>query len=118
YKKRWLIELFFKWIKGHLNSLKFFNHKPEAVWNQMYISMIAYALCELIRMETNSKLTNWEILKRLRLSLLLPWDLFEAELHRRPTRTSEGRKKKARRGRPRKHPIKRKPIHIIHNPVE
>ncbi len=118
YKKRWLIELFFKWIKGHLNTVKFFNHKPKAVWNQIYISMIAYALCELIRMATNTKLTNWEILKRLRLSWLLQWDKFCDELNREPTRTSKGRKKKAKRGRPRKYEKKLKAVHIIHNPVE
>lgn len=34
--------------------------------------MNAYALCELIRMATTTKLFNWEILKKLRLSWLLP----------------------------------------------
>lgn len=118
YKKRWLIELFFKWIKGHLNTVKFFNHKPEAVWNQIYISMIAYALCELIRMATNTKLSNWEVLKRLRLSWLLPWDKFDDELNRKPKRTSKGREKKAKRGRPRKHEKKLKAVQIVYNPTK
>lgn len=118
YKKRWLIELFFKWIKGHLNTVKFFNHKPKAVWNQIYISMIAYALCELVRMATKTKLSNWEILKRLRLSWLLPWNTFCEELNRKPTRTSSGRKKKAKRGRPRIHEKKLKAVQVIFNPTK
>jgi len=118
YKKRWLIELFFKWMKGHLHLVKFFNFKPEAVWNQIYISMIAYALCELIRMSTSTKLSNWEILKRLRLSWDLPWNKFYDELNREPTRTSKGRQTKAKRGRPRKHEKKRKAVKIIHNLVK
>ncbi|WP_429746027.1 transposase [Bacillus salipaludis] len=28
YKNRWLIELFFKWIKGHLKLTKIWSTKP------------------------------------------------------------------------------------------
>ncbi|KAF0821177.1 Mobile element protein, partial [Cytobacillus firmus] len=30
YKSRWAIELFFKWIKQHLNIKKFYGYSPPA----------------------------------------------------------------------------------------
>lgn len=113
YRHRWLIELFFKWIKGHLNVIKFHNHKPQAVWNQIYISMIAYALCELIKIETKTEKPVWEVLKKLRHWWFKPWDAFVERINKLPQRTSEGRRKKKKRGRPRIHPKKLKAVQII-----
>jgi IS4 transposase len=31
YKNRWLIELFFKWIKGHLKLTKIWRTKPQGI---------------------------------------------------------------------------------------
>lgn len=44
YRQRWKVELFFKWIKQHLKLVKFYSHKKEAVWNQLWLAMIAYGL--------------------------------------------------------------------------
>ncbi|WP_189021116.1 IS4 family transposase, partial [Paenibacillus marchantiophytorum] len=46
YRHRWKIEMLFKWMKQHVNLKKLYNNKPRAVWNQIYLSLIAYALCE------------------------------------------------------------------------
>lgn len=113
YRYRWKIELFFKWIKQHLRVVKLYNHKPEAVWSQIYIAMIAYGLCELIRMETGTKRTIWEVLKLLRIYWHDRWEQFIASLCRSPSRTSRGRKKKAKLGRPRKHPKKLKAVQFV-----
>jgi len=113
YRYRWKIELFFKWMKQHLKVVKLYNHKPEAVWNQIYIAMIAYGLCELIRIETQTEKSNWDILKLLRIYWHDVWDCFLNALHRRACRSSKGRKKKAKKGRPRKHPKKLKAVQIV-----
>lgn len=113
YKLRWKIELFFKWIKQHLKVIKWHNTKPEAVWNQIYIIMIAYALCEWMKILTNTSKETWELLKLLRHYWFTNWDEFLNGLFRPPTRHSKGRKKKGKPGRPRKHPKVYKAVKII-----
>ena len=113
YRYRWKIELFFKWMKQHLKVVNLHNHKPEAVWNQIYLAMIAYGLSELIRIETQTGKSNWDIVKLLRIYWHDTWERFLSALHRKPSRTSKGRQKKAKRGRPRKHPKKLKAVQFI-----
>lgn len=115
YKRRWFIELFFKWIKQNLNSVKFYSFKPQAVWNQICISMIAYGLVELIKIETGSTKTNKQILKKLRHNWHHKWTAFLEALNRTPSRSSKGRRKKGKPGRPRKHPKKIKAKKLIIN---
>lgn len=113
YRYRWKIELFFKWIKQHLNIVKLHNHKPEAVWNQIYIAMMAYGLCELIKIQTRTKRTTWEVLKTMKIYWFDTWEQFLNALFRKPSRSSKGRKKKGKPGRPRKHPKKCKPVKMM-----
>jgi hypothetical protein len=42
YRKRWRIELFFKWIKQHLHIKAFFGVTPNAVKTQLWIAVIVY----------------------------------------------------------------------------
>ena len=44
YRKRWRIELFFKWIKQHLHITAFFGTTPNAVQSQLWIAVIVYVL--------------------------------------------------------------------------
>lgn len=44
YRRRWRIELFFKWIKQHLHIKAFFGVTPNAVKTQVWIAVIAYVL--------------------------------------------------------------------------
>jgi IS4 transposase len=44
YRKRWQIELFFKWIKQHLHVKAFFGTTPNAVQTQLWIAVVAYML--------------------------------------------------------------------------
>lgn len=113
YRLRWRIELFFKWMKQHLQVKKWFNHKPEAVWNQLYIILIAYALCEWVKILTDTTKTRWQVLKSLRLYWFQTWESLMDTLKRKPARTSKGRVKKGKPGRPRKHPKKYKAVKII-----
>ncbi|SUV00091.1 transposase IS4 family protein [Cytobacillus firmus] len=44
YKSRWAIELFFKWIKQHLNIKKFYGQSDWSIQNQVFIALIVFCL--------------------------------------------------------------------------
>lgn len=44
YRKRWQIELFFKWVKQHLHIKAFFGTTPNAVKTQLWVAVIVYVL--------------------------------------------------------------------------
>src|SRR5699024_5286157 len=54
HKSRWAIELFFKWMKQHLSTTKFYGHSDQAVYNQAYLAMIVYCLHVLAQLNTES----------------------------------------------------------------
>ena len=49
YKRRWLIETFFKMIKQNLQIKTFLGTSPNACKSQIFIALIGYLLLELIR---------------------------------------------------------------------
>src|SRR5690606_5869145 len=65
YKSRWAIELFFKWMKQHLNIKKFYCRSEQAVHNQVYIAMIVYCLNVLAQLNTKSKRSYLQISRYL-----------------------------------------------------
>lgn len=98
YRNRWQIELFFKWVKQHIRLVKPHGYSVEAMWNQMYIALIAYALCLLIKLQLQCKQSVWKLLQLMCIYADRSWDRFIAALTRAPTRTSKGRpKRKGRR---------------------
>jgi len=44
YKNRWLVELFFKWIKQNLKVKCFWGHTPNVVETQLYCAIIGKEL--------------------------------------------------------------------------
>ena len=44
YKARWQIEIFFRWIKQHLNIPTLFGTTENAVYGQLYSALIVYVL--------------------------------------------------------------------------
>jgi hypothetical protein len=48
YRLRWQIELFFRWIKGHLRIKHFFGNSPNAVKTQIWIAVTTYLLVAII----------------------------------------------------------------------
>jgi hypothetical protein len=94
YRHRWLIELYFKWMKQHLRLVKLFSYRPQAVWNQMFMALIGYLLVlKLQRSIDAPKKTAWEILRTLSAHLTKTWASFIAEVKRKPTRKSKGRQR-------------------------
>jgi hypothetical protein len=49
YRRRWQIELFFKWIKQHLRLRAFFGRTPNAVRAQIWTAICAYLLTAIAR---------------------------------------------------------------------
>lgn len=93
YKYRWLIELFFKWIKQHLRFVKVFSYSPQGIWNQLYLVLISFALCTLVRLQTAPTKTTWDILKMIRIYAYQPWTAMRKALARKPSHTSKGRQR-------------------------
>lgn len=69
YKKRWGVELLFKWLKGHLNIRRVAMKNKNAVRIQLITAAIVQLLLRL-RIETEKLSTNpWQLLRKLRCSL-------------------------------------------------
>ena len=70
YKKRWEIELFFKWMKQHLRIKSFWGRSLNAVKIQIYCAIIAYCLVAIIGSKLKVNRPIYEILQILSISLL------------------------------------------------
>ena len=70
YKKRWEVELFFKWMKQHLKIKSFWGRTQNAVKIQIYSAIIAYCLVALIGNKLKVDRSIYEILQILSISLL------------------------------------------------
>lgn len=70
YKKRWAVELFFKWMKQHLKIKSFWGTTLNAVKIQMYCAVIAYCLVAIVGNKLKVDRSIYEILQILSISLL------------------------------------------------
>lgn len=48
YKARWSIELFFRWIKGHLRIKHYYGTSPNAVKTQIWIAISTYLIIAIL----------------------------------------------------------------------
>jgi hypothetical protein len=48
YKMRWRIELFFRWIKGHLRIKHYYGTSPNAVKTQIWIAVSTYLIIAIL----------------------------------------------------------------------
>ena len=69
YRRRWQVELFFKWIKQHLRLRRFFGRSPNAVKTQVWIAVSVYVLVAVVRRELGVERTMYEILQILSVTL-------------------------------------------------
>ena len=58
YKRRWQIELLFRWIKQHLNIRKFMGKNDNAIRLQIIAAMIAYLLLRIARRLNSLKMPD------------------------------------------------------------
>lgn len=82
YKERWDIELFFKWIKQHLNIKKFLGRSENAVRIQILTALISYLLVALYKQRHALTQTLWECLSVVTATLFHRQDT-EASAYRR-----------------------------------
>lgn len=69
YKKRWQVELFFKWIKQHLRIKVFYGTSDNAVKTQIWIAISTYILVAIIKKELKITQSVYTILQILSISL-------------------------------------------------
>jgi hypothetical protein len=63
YKKRWRVELFFKWIKQHLRLRAFYGRSENAVRTQIWSAICAYLLVAILRKQLGLTKSLSEILQ-------------------------------------------------------
>lgn len=69
YKKRWGIELYFKWIKQNLKIKSFLGRNENAVKTQIYTAIVSYLLLYISQQKQSGKMTIKLCLSALRVSL-------------------------------------------------
>ena len=69
YKKRWLVELFFKWLKQHLKIKRFWGTTENAVRIQISVAVITYCLVAIVQHDMQLKRSTYEVLQILSISL-------------------------------------------------
>lgn len=69
YKRRWQVELFFKWIKQHLRIRAFYGTSLNAVTTQVWIAISVYVLVAILRKSVGIELSLYTILQILSVTL-------------------------------------------------
>jgi transposase len=65
YKKRWAVELFFKWIKNNLRIKHFYGTSENAVKTQIWIAVCVYVLAAIIKKELALEVSLYTFLQIL-----------------------------------------------------
>lgn len=69
YRKRWKIELLFKWMKQHLHVKAFFGTTPNAVKTQLWIAVVTLVLIHRLKHRLGLRQTPNEIAQILSVTL-------------------------------------------------
>jgi Domain of unknown function (DUF4372)/Transposase DDE domain len=69
YRRRWHVELFFKWIKQHLRIKAFFGTSENAVKTQVWIAVCSYLLVAILRKRLGVSASLYTMLQILSVSL-------------------------------------------------
>jgi IS4 transposase len=87
YRRRWRIELFFKWIKQHLHIKAFFGTTPNAVKTQLWAAVIVYVLVVKLKHRYQLPQEANEIFQILSVAILEKTPVFElfSEINRHPS---------------------------------
>src|ERR1039457_1314744 len=63
YKKRWAVELFFRWIKQHLRVKAFYGTSENAVKTQIWIAVSVYVLVAIVRKRLGIEASLYQLLQ-------------------------------------------------------
>lgn len=70
YKRRWSVELLFRWLKGHLQVRRLPSRTANAVKVQLAIAVLLQLLIQLKRMLEKYLGSLWDLLRDIRTALL------------------------------------------------
>lgn len=68
YRRRWKVELFFKWIKQHLKIRGFYGRSENAVRCQIWSAISVYLMVAILKKELGIKKSLYEILQIISVS--------------------------------------------------
>lgn len=89
YQQRWDVELFFKWLKQHLNIKRYVGRSSNAVRTQLLIALIVYLLVALLKHRTKADETLWLFTAILRVTLFERPQLQDDMRRRRAIKAAE-----------------------------
>jgi hypothetical protein len=69
YRQRWQVELFFRWIKQHLEIQVFWGISFNSICTQIWIAIAVYVLIAIVKKTYRIEKTTYEILQILSISL-------------------------------------------------
>ena len=78
YRGRWMVELFFKWIKQHLRIKRFFGTSSNAVKTQIWIAVSVYVLVAIVKKRLAPERNLYTLLQILSLSLFEKMPILQA----------------------------------------
>ena len=78
YKRRWQVELFFKWIKQHLRIKRFFGTSENAVKTQIWIAVSVYVLVAIVKKRLAPDASLYTLLQILSVTLFEKMPLYQA----------------------------------------
>ena len=78
YRARWMVELFFKWIKQHLRIKRFFGTSSNAVKTQIWIAVSIYVLVAIVKKRLAPERNLYTLLQILSLSLFEKMPILQA----------------------------------------
>lgn len=70
YQRRWDIEQFFRWVKGHLKVQVFWGESPNAVKTQIWVAICTYVLVAIVKKQLRIDRSMYEILQILSVTAL------------------------------------------------
>lgn len=78
YKRRWQVELFFKWIKQHLRIKRFIGNSENAVKTQIWCAVSTYVLIAIVKKELQINASLYYLLQILSVSVFEKIQLSQA----------------------------------------
>jgi IS4 transposase len=93
YRNRWKIELFFKWIKQHLQVKHFYGQSPAAVENQIMMALLTYCAVMLLKLISGYQGSLLHITRVLKGCLFEEFSAFVRKIHEKHGKSSKGRRR-------------------------
>jgi hypothetical protein len=92
YRNRWKVELFFKWIKQHLQIKHLYGQSPAAVENQIMIALVTYCAVMLLKLLSGYQGALLHVTRILKGCLHQAFSAFVQAIYRKHGKISKGRR--------------------------